>query len=74
MKYMKYITYIYNWMNQIFNFKVFLKLFRKHFPRSHNFNKIFILKKIKISYKYKYNRTKYNSHVTAEIKKLPYEW
>ena len=30
--------------------KVFLKLVRKHFPRSHKFNKIFNLKTIKISY------------------------
>ena len=30
--------------------KVFLKLVRKHFPRSHNFNKIFNLKTIEISY------------------------
>ena len=30
--------------------KVFLKLVRKHFPRSHKFNKIFKLNTIKISY------------------------
>ena len=30
--------------------KVFLKLVRKHFPRSHKFNKIFNLNAIKISY------------------------
>ena len=45
------------WFNPLYSLnvktnigKVFLKLVRKHFPRSHKFNKIFNLNTIKISY------------------------
>ena len=66
--------------------EVFLKLVRKHFPRSHKLSKIFNLDTIKISYSSMSNvknlikqhnsktlnkdRDKYNGHVTAELKKV----
>ena len=66
--------------------KIFLKLVRKHFPRSRKFNKIFNLNTIKISYRSMPNvknllgsiirrfwakiKTKYNGHVTAELKEV----
>ena len=66
--------------------KIFLKLGRKNFPRSHKLGKIFNLNTMKISYSSMPNvknlikqhnskilnkdQEKYNAHVTAELKKV----